>query len=121
MNFRFSRKRRSFAWIGHRHLADLVEEESAAAGRLELAARALGRAREGAALVAEELALEERLGDGRAVDRDERPAPPVRDLVDAPREHLLAGAALADERDDDLLRRDRLEHTVRAPASRATP
>ena len=84
-----------------------------------LAASSLPRARscgagEGALLVAEELALEERLGDGRAVDRDERPAPPVRQLVDAPREHLLAGAALADERDGDVFPRDGLDDLIEA-------
>ena len=43
------------------HLADLVEEHRAAVGRLEQAALLLPRVGEGAALVAEELALEQRL------------------------------------------------------------
>ena len=52
---------------------------------------------ERAAHVAEELRLEQRLGDRAAVDRHERPrrAPAVR--VDRPRDELLAGAALADD------------------------
>src|SRR5439155_1136976 len=54
-----------------RHVGDLVQEERAARGDLELADAPLDRAREGAALVAEELALEELVGDGRAVERHE--------------------------------------------------
>jgi hypothetical protein len=41
---------------------------------------------EGALLVAEQLALEERLGDGGAVDGEERLVGPVRLLVDRPRD-----------------------------------
>ena len=55
-----------------RHLADLVEEERPAVGRLEEAGPVGGGAGEGAAHVAEELALEEALREGRAVDGDER-------------------------------------------------
>ena len=55
-----------------RDVADLVEEERAALGHLEAAAAARGGARERALLVAEELGEEERLDEGRAVDRDER-------------------------------------------------
>ena len=55
-----------------RHLADLVEEQRAAVGQLEAALPAIGGAGEGALLVAEDLALEQRLGNRRAVDRDER-------------------------------------------------
>ena len=54
-----------------RHVADLVEEERAAVGLLEAPAAHRLRAGEGAALVAEELALEQVLGDRRGVDRDE--------------------------------------------------
>ena len=51
-----------------RHLADLVEEERAAVGLLEEARRALLGVGERAAHVAEQLALEQRLGHRRAVD-----------------------------------------------------
>ena len=57
-----------------RQLADLVEEERAAVGLLEEAAAVGRRVGERALLVAEELALEEVLGDGAAVDGDERRA-----------------------------------------------
>src|SRR5208283_4613843 len=91
----------------HRHLSDLVEEERAPRGGLDLPLHELARAGERAALVTEELALEERLRDGGAVDRHERPATTLGELVRPPREHLLARAALADERERHLLRRDR--------------
>ena len=55
-----------------RHLGDLVEEQRAAVGELEAALPPLGGAGERALLVAEDLALEQRLGNRRAVDGDER-------------------------------------------------
>ncbi len=57
---------------GERHVADLVEEQRAALRLLELARPALVGAGEGAALVAEQLALEQRLRERRAVDGEER-------------------------------------------------
>ena len=47
------------------HVADLVEEERAAVGQLELAAPPRDRAGEGAALVAEQLGLDQLLRDRR--------------------------------------------------------
>ena len=57
-----------------RDVADLVEEQGAAMGELDLALGGLDRAGEGALLVAEQLGLEQVLGDGGAVDRDEAAA-----------------------------------------------
>ena len=56
-------------------LADLVEEDRAAVGQLEPAGAAGDRAGEGPLLVAEQLALDESRGQGRAVDLDERLVP----------------------------------------------
>src|SRR4051812_44518790 len=53
------------------HLRDLVEEERAAVRNLEAAEAARRRARERAALVAEQLRLHQRLRNRRAVYRDE--------------------------------------------------
>ena len=55
-----------------RQVADLVEEQRAAMRQLELARLARDRAGERALLVAEELGLEQRLGNRGAVDGDER-------------------------------------------------
>ena len=63
----------NFRLQGAGQVADLVEEERAAVRELDLSRRLLGGAGEGAALVAEELALEQVLGDG-AVDGHETPS-----------------------------------------------
>ena len=55
------------------------------------------RAGERAALVAEQLGLEQVLGNRRAVDRHERPVGAGAGVVQRPRAQLLAGAALAFE------------------------
>src|SRR5262249_11762289 len=78
-------------------LAHLVEEEGASVGELEPAAAPLAGAGERALLVTEELALEERLGQGGAVHRHEGAIAPRAGGVDRARRHLLAGAALAEE------------------------
>jgi hypothetical protein len=49
--------------------------------------------------VTEQLALDEGLGDGCAVDGHEGLAPPVGQVVDGSRHELLAGAALAEDQD----------------------
>ena len=77
------------------HVADFVEEDRAAIGLLELADLLLGRAGERPLLVAEELRLDQLLGNRRAVDLDEPLAAPQAVAVDRARDELLADAALA--------------------------
>src|SRR4030095_3620207 len=82
-----------------RHLADLVEEQGAPVGQLHQALlRRLGVG-ERALLVAEQLALEQGLGDGRAVDFHEGRVPSRALVVEAPGDELLAGAALTVDQD----------------------
>ena len=82
-------------------VADLVEEDGAAVGLLEAAdAPGLG-AGEGAALVAEQLALQQRLGNGGAVDGDERLVGAVAVLVEGAGDEFLAGAGLAADQHRD--------------------
>src|SRR6185312_10976150 len=88
-----------------RQLADLVEEHGPAVGGLEQAALGLERAGEGAALVAEELALEQALAQRRAVQPEERSPRARRSAVDALGEHLLADAGLAEQQHVDVARR----------------
>ena len=78
-----------------RDLADLVEEQRAAVGELEAAGAVADRAGERAALVAEQLALDEAFGDRRAVDLDERAVLARRAEVQRAGDELLARAALA--------------------------
>ena len=66
---------RSFACSGERQLADLVQEHRARVGRPRTCPACAGGARERAALVAEQLALEQLTGQRRAVDLHERPLP----------------------------------------------
>src|SRR5207247_8989032 len=99
----------------HRNLqlGDLVEEEGAPVGELEAAEPPLDRSREGAALVSENLALDKRLGNGGAVDGDERALAAAGALVDRPRDPLLAGAALAVAQDRRAARGGRLDPPLR--------
>src|SRR2546422_11770383 len=69
---------------------DFVEEQRAAPGLLEPTDLARDGAREGALLVPEQLALEQVLGNGGAVDRDERPRGLRAVLMDGACHDLLA-------------------------------
>src|SRR5205823_5222609 len=80
-------------------LADLVEEQRPRAGELELAEAPRDRAGEGAALVAEEIGLEEVWLEGRAVDRDERTVPARPEVVELLGDELLPRPALARHED----------------------
>ena len=97
---------------GQRCVADLVEEQRAAVALLELADAAAVGAGEGALLVAEQLALQQRLGDGGAVQRQERRLRPRPVVVDGAGDELLAGAALAGDQDRDVLRGDAADGLV---------
>jgi cholest-4-en-3-one 26-monooxygenase len=80
---------------GERQVPHLVQEQRALRGRLEEPRLHLLRAREGALLVPEELALEHRLGESRGVDGDERSLRAPGAAVDLVGQDLLAGARLA--------------------------
>ena len=99
-----------------RHLADLVEEDGPALRRLEQAWLALRRPRERAALEAEQLALEQRLGQGRAVDAEQRRVGARRALVQPPRHDLLADAGLSQDEHVDLAGGDPIGHPAVARA-----
>jgi hypothetical protein len=79
------------------------------------------RPREASALVAEELALEDRLGKGRAVDGDEGLGRARALGVDGARDELLARAALADDEHRGGRRRDLRDRLVDAEHRGALP
>jgi hypothetical protein len=83
-------------------LADLVQEDRAAVGQLEPSGLALVRAGEGAALVAEELGLQQFARHRRAVHLDEGGAAPRGVSVDRVSDDLLAHAGLAADEDGDV-------------------
>ncbi len=87
--------RSTLACVFGAHVADFVEEDRAAIGLLELADLLLGGAGERPLLVAEELRLDQLLGNRRAVDLDEPLAAAQAVAVDRARDELLADAALA--------------------------
>ncbi len=76
-------------------VSDLVEQKRTASRPLEHSRAALDGAGEGALLVPEELALEQRLGQRAAVDRHEGPRRARAGPVDGARHDLLAHARLA--------------------------
>ena len=106
---------------GHGQLGDLVEEERAAVGGDEEARVRLHGAGEGAADVAEELALEQGIGDGAAVDGHEPAVAAGARHVDGAGDQLLAGAALAGDQHVARSRRaagDLLPHQAQSGRSR---
>src|SRR3546814_11412083 len=91
--------------LRRRHVADLVEEEGALVGQLDLADGGLDGPGEGPLLMAEELALQQVFRDGRAVDRDEGTLGARAELVQRAGEQLLSSSAFADDEDRDVGRR----------------
>ncbi|MGB9004665.1 MAG: hypothetical protein WCB96_02970 [Candidatus Aminicenantales bacterium] len=77
------------------HVSDFIQEDCPAVGLVKLARFALGGARKSALLMAEELRLDELLGNGRAVHLDERLLGPQAVVVDGPGNKLLARSALS--------------------------
>ncbi len=81
-----------------RHIADLVEKQGAVLGQLDATGARLRGAGEGAARVTEQLALQQRFGNGAAIDGHERTLRPTRRRVQRARNDLFAGAALAGQK-----------------------
>ncbi len=96
---------------GRRQVADLVEEQRAPLGRRHPADRVAHRPGEGTADVAEQFALQQLRRQARTVDRDERPGSARAAGVNGPRQHALAGPALAPQQHGRLTGR-RLEGEV---------
>jgi hypothetical protein len=103
------------------HVAHFVEEDGAAVRLLELPDLLLGRARERPLLVAEQLRLDQLLGNRGAVHLDEALRGPGAVAVDGPRHELLADAALAEQQHGGARRRGALHglqhlHQAGAPS-----
>ncbi len=76
-------------------LSNLVEKQGAAVRHLEASSLSAVSTGEGAFFVSEELALDQRLGNRRAVDRHEGSPTAGRKSMQGASEELLAGTALA--------------------------
>ena len=100
-------------------LADLVEKNGAALGHLELALFLRHGSGEGALLVSEQLAFQQRLGEGGAVDGDEGLGRARAEAVQGAGHQFLAGAGFAEDEHRGVLRshaRDQPEHFVNGDA-----
>src|SRR5262245_66303030 len=107
--FEHTRELRLHRWT---ELADLVEEERAPARLLEEARAIRGCTREGAAHVAEELALDERTGNGRAVDRDGTRGRARRPFMDCAGHKFFPGARLPEDEGGRVRGGDALDQLV---------
>ncbi len=100
-----------------RHVADLVEEQRATIGLDEHAGALGGGARERAFAVAEQLAVDQRVGDRAAVERHEPARLALAAVVQGACDELLTGAALTLDQDRHRLGREPVERGVQ-PADR---
>src|SRR5262249_34582563 len=85
-----------------RHLANLVEEQSAPIGRMKLAELGRDRAGKRALDVTEELALEQILRNSTAIDGEEGSFRARRPGVNFSCDQLFAGAGLSGDKDADV-------------------
>src|SRR6185437_12622076 len=106
---------------GWRGFADLVEKERSLLRGLEETALVLHRAGERSLHVAEELTLEQALGQGAAVDRVERFVGAIRELVDVARYDLLSRSRLALNEHDGVGGSDGLRQTKHGEPRLAAP
>ena len=88
-----------------RNVADLVEEQRAAAGGFDQPDLAMRRPGERSFFVAEQFAFEQGFGQARAVDGDEGPACAAAGLMYHSRHKLLSGARLAQQQHHGIGRR----------------
>jgi len=88
-----------------RQIANLVEEQRAAVGEFEPASALAVSTRKRALLVTEQFRLDERIGQGRHVDRHEGMLGARTRVVNGTRQHLFAGTALASDQDRGTARR----------------
>src|SRR4029079_5245500 len=94
------------------HVPDLVEKQRAARGELETADARRERACERAFLVTEQLRLEQLAWNRGAVERHERPAAALGELVNAARDELFAAAGLSLDQHGAVVARDSLDQSV---------
>ena len=98
-------------------VADLVEKQRAAGGQLELALAAFVGVGEGPFLVAEQFAFQQRFGNRRAVDGDERLVAAAAEVVNRLADDFLAGAVFAQDQNRPDRCRPRGESSSAGPRS----
>ena len=93
-------------------LPDLVQKERAAMGQFELAGAVGRRAGEGAAHMAEQFGLGQRVRQGGAVDMHQRLGGPAGARMDDAGQHFLAGAGLARQQHGQVRAGDHVDFAV---------
>src|SRR5262249_7111190 len=101
-----------------RKFRDLVQEHRSATRGLKPSRLVFDRPREGALHMAEELALEQMVGERSAVDDSERMVAARAPLMNLTRKHVLAGAGLAGQQDDRPAARGRVGGLQQRPKIR---
>src|SRR5437879_4916837 len=105
----FLQNAKQFHLRGRRHIADLIQKQSALVRQLELAGLAGRGSCERSLFVAEQLALQQVLRNSRAVDFDERARRPPRDLVNGARDQVLSDAAFSTQQHGGVRSRHSLD------------
>ena len=100
-------------------LTDFIEKHGPALGNFELALLLDNGSGEGALLVAEELAFEQRLGQRGAIDRHARLVGACAVAMNGARHQLFARSALAEDQDGNLPRRHARDELVYVAHARA--
>ena len=100
-----------------RQVADLVEKERPARGHFEFAGPVAAGIRKSPLDMAEQLALEKRLGQGPHIDAHQRLVPPRGKRMDLPRQHILARAVFPRNQDRGIGRRHLFNHLPEGPHS----
>src|SRR6266487_4547918 len=96
-------------------LTDLVEQQRAAAGLLEQPCLVGRSTRKRAADVTEQLRLEQRLGNGGAIDADKRLGGARAGAVNGAGDHFLSGATLPGDQDGRVVLGDACDERQRLP------
>ena len=94
-----------FEW----QIADFVEQQRAAVRRLKAPHSGCHRASKRTSLIPEHLALEQRSGNRRTVDRDKTVVPACARLMNGPRNKFLAGTRLALDKNRAVRSRNSLQ------------
>ena len=96
-------------------VGDLVQEKRAAVGRFQQADAVLGGAAECPLSVAEQFRFQQRVRDGRGIDRNERLAGPGAEQMDGAGHQFLAAAAFAGDQQGKIHLADLGDHPFHFP------